>query len=344
MLFMQHGLPAVLSRTSDPDHGKFVKKNAVLEQVIVQAIPADPARSAVGVSLCQRPWRKSWRRSSIGHTHTHRNSLPPSLLLSPLLSTSFTHTNTTQPLHPPLSYTQPLPPPPPPSLRLPLPLHPPPTTTSNNKASTKRAHFFFVTCCEVTGAASAAKAATTALVVATRAAVDRCGSGHIYTPQRTAPEDGQGRGGGTCRSTRPSSGSTSLQAGALQLVRRRARREAACQPGRATGASGAGPVGGGARARARGSDAAGLPWCQVAGHHGHSSCPMDSPGWVHRQPRAVFEYWATVIMQLEFQQSKFEQVKLPQIQFLDRVPDIPAERRTHNATCAEDLRFPRCSS
>ena len=40
-----------------------------------------------------------------------------------------------------------------------------------------------------------AAAATTALVVATRAAVDRCGPGHVPAPQRTAPGDGQGRGG-----------------------------------------------------------------------------------------------------------------------------------------------------
>ena len=32
---------------------------------------------------------------------------------------------------------------------------------------------------------------------------------------------------------------------------------------------------------------------------------------------------APVIMQLEFQQSKFEKVKLPQVQFLDRALDIP---------------------
>ena len=44
---------------------------------------------------------------------------------------------------------------------------------------------------------SAAKAATTALVVATRAAVDCCGPGHVYAPQRTAPEDGQSRERGT---------------------------------------------------------------------------------------------------------------------------------------------------
>ena len=31
----------------------------------------------------------------------------------------------------------------------------------------------------------------------------------------------------------------------------------------------------------------------------------------------------SVIMQLEFQQSSFETVEMPQIQFIDRLPDIP---------------------
>ena len=42
----------------------------------------------------------------------------------------------------------------------------------------------------------AAEAAPTALVVATRAAVGCCGPGHVFAPQRTALEDGQGPGRG----------------------------------------------------------------------------------------------------------------------------------------------------
>ena len=44
---------------------------------------------------------------------------------------------------------------------------------------------------------TAKKAATAALVVATRAAVDRCGPGHVVTPLRpTGTEEGQGGGVG----------------------------------------------------------------------------------------------------------------------------------------------------
>ena len=39
--------------------------------------------------------------------------------------------------------------------------------------------------------AAAHERCSTALVVATRAAVDRCGPGHVHAPQRTAPEEGQ---------------------------------------------------------------------------------------------------------------------------------------------------------
>ena len=88
---------------------------------------------------------------------------------------------------------------------------------------------------------SAKKAATTALVVATRAAADRCGPGHVVTSLRpTGTEEGQGRGGGE-RVAPHGQGpeDSSSPAGALQLVRRRARREAACRPGRAAGATGA---------------------------------------------------------------------------------------------------------
>ena len=45
---------------------------------------------------------------------------------------------------------------------------------------------------------SASKAATTALLVATRAAVDRCGPGHVPTPlSPTGTEEGRDRGGGS---------------------------------------------------------------------------------------------------------------------------------------------------
>ena len=40
------------------------------------------------------------------------------------------------------------------------------------------------------------KAGTTALVVATRAAVDRCGPGHVSAPLLTRTEEGQGQRGG----------------------------------------------------------------------------------------------------------------------------------------------------
>ena len=54
-------------------------------------------------------------------------------------------------------------------------------------------------------------AATTALVVATRAAVDRCGPGHVPTPlSPTGTEDGQGRGGGDDPGDPPSTPQTEL--------------------------------------------------------------------------------------------------------------------------------------
>ena len=86
---------------------------------------------------------------------------------------------------------------------------------------------------------SASKAATTALVVATRAAVDRCGPGNVVAPLLTRTEEGQGQGGGQ-RVALHGQGPEESPAGALQPVRRRARRGAACQPGRAAGAAGAG--------------------------------------------------------------------------------------------------------
>ena len=49
----------------------------------------------------------------------------------------------------------------------------------------------------IMSAAQRRRAATTALVVATRAAVDRCGPGHVAPPlSPTGTEEGQGRGGG----------------------------------------------------------------------------------------------------------------------------------------------------
>ena len=88
------------------------------------------------------------------------------------------------------------------------------------------------------------RAAQRPLVVATRAAVDRCVPGHVYPPLiPTGTEEGQGRGGGE-RVELHGQGpeNSSSPAGALQHVRRRARREAACQPGRAAGAAGADPA------------------------------------------------------------------------------------------------------
>ena len=67
---------------------------------------------------------------------------------------------------------------------------------------------------------AAAKAATTALVVATRAAVDRCGPGHVQAPLRpTGTEDGQGRGGGSRDALHGGVEDASSPAGALQVVR-----------------------------------------------------------------------------------------------------------------------------
>ena len=79
------------------------------------------------------------------------------------------------------------------------------------------------------GAAQRRKAATTALVVATRAAVDRCGPGHVHSPlSPTGSEEGQGQGGGERGAQHGRGPEDSSSAGALQLVRRRAQRGAAC--------------------------------------------------------------------------------------------------------------------
>ena len=74
---------------------------------------------------------------------------------------------------------------------------------------------------------SASQAATTALVVATRAAVDRCGPGHVHSPlSPTGTADGHGGGGGARGKARRATATEASPAGALQPVRRRARREA----------------------------------------------------------------------------------------------------------------------
>ena len=80
-------------------------------------------------------------------------------------------------------------------------------------------------------------------MVATRAAVDRPGPGHVVAPLLTRTEEGQGQGGGE-RVELHGQGpeDSSSPAGALQLVRRRARRRAACQLGRAAEAAGADPA------------------------------------------------------------------------------------------------------
>ena len=69
-------------------------------------------------------------------------------------------------------------------------------------------------------------------MVATRAAVDRCSPGNGDAPFVTRTEEGQGQGGGE-RVALHGKGpeDSSFPAGALQPVRRRARREAACQRG-----------------------------------------------------------------------------------------------------------------
>ena len=88
---------------------------------------------------------------------------------------------------------------------------------------------------------SASQAATTAFMVATRAAVDRCGPGNVVVPLLTRTEEGWDRGGGE-RVALHGQGpeDSSSPASALQPVRRRALRRAACQPGRAAEAAGAG--------------------------------------------------------------------------------------------------------
>ena len=76
----------------------------------------------------------------------------------------------------------------------------------------KRAHVSLcVTCGCVMECCSAAKKATTARCLVARAAIDRRGPGRVYAPLLKRTEDGPGRGVGTRRSTRPSSGSTSQE-------------------------------------------------------------------------------------------------------------------------------------
>ena len=62
----------------------------------------------------------------------------------------------------------------------------------------------------------------------------------------------------------------------------------------------------------------------------HPHAQVGPPGGLHRQPRAVYKHLGkddvvdvSMIMQLEFQQSKYETAKVPQIQFVDRLPDVP---------------------
>ena len=71
----------------------------------------------------------------------------------------------------------------------------------------------------------------TALVVATRAAVDRCGPGHVATPLSPTGTDGQGRGGEERVAQHGQVPEKPSPAGALQLVRGRAWREAATLSG-----------------------------------------------------------------------------------------------------------------
>ena len=124
------------------------------------------------------------------------------------------------------------------------------TTTTTTGVYPKRAHFLCV-CTFSDGpqraaqdrSCSASQAATTALMVATLAAVDRCGPGHVVAPLLTKTEEGQGRGGGERYEVHGQvPDDSSSPAGALQSVRRRARRRAACQPGRAAGTAGADPA------------------------------------------------------------------------------------------------------
>ena len=66
--------------------------------------------------------------------------------------------------------------------------------------------------------------------------------GHVVAPLLTRTEEGQGRGGGERDEVHGQvPDDSSSPAGALPLVRRRAWRGAACQPGRAAAATGAGP-------------------------------------------------------------------------------------------------------
>ena len=65
----------------------------------------------------------------------------------------------------------------------------------------------------------------------------------------------------------------------------------------------------------------------------HSPCSVAPPGGIHRQPRAVFKYWAgaeavavvddPVVTQHKFQQSFVDLFNLPQLQFIDRVLVFP---------------------
>ena len=98
-------------------------------------------------------------------------------------------------------------------------------SNNNNKASIPSVPISFVfalVTMDLSGQPSTA--ATTALVVATRAAVDRCGPGHVLAPLLTRTEKGQGRAGAD-----KGPEDSSSPAGALQLARRGAWREASCQ-------------------------------------------------------------------------------------------------------------------
>ena len=71
---------------------------------------------------------------------------------------------------------------------------------------------------------------------------------------------------------------------------------------------------------------------------GHQAHTVDPPGRVHRQPRAVYKYWARlrrlpplvvpVTMQLQFQQSFVVILQVPQLQFIDRVVDTSVDTET----------------
>ena len=66
---------------------------------------------------------------------------------------------------------------------------------------------------------TAKKAAMTALMVATGAAVDRCGLGHVVAPFLTRTEEGLGRGGERVAFQGQGPEDSSSPAGALQVVR-----------------------------------------------------------------------------------------------------------------------------